>query len=127
MPLFSVEERRDMIERGVAEGVAEFDANAGPLLPTDGVGLLFMAYNSVLANQFEFTQNVWANNNGFPAGGAAPKLDPVIGQGPAVSQPWPQAWDSVPLATTAFPFQGHVHMRGGEYFFAPSLTFLKGL
>jgi Dyp-type peroxidase family len=110
-----------------SESLAEFDAKAAPLLPTDGVGLLFMAYNSVLADQFEFTQKSWANNNSFPAGGAPPKLDPIIGQGAAVSQPWPQVWDAVPLATTPFSFQGHVHMRGGEYFFAPSLTFLKAL
>ena len=86
-----------------------------------------MAYNRELATQFEFTQQTWANNNGFPAGGAPPKLDPIIGQGAAVSQPWPKVWDDPALPTVPQQFQGFVHMRGGEYFFAPSLIFLKSL
>lgn len=110
-----------------SESVPDFDANAGPLLPTGKVGLLFMAYNRELATQFEFTQQTWANNNGFPAGGAPPKLDPIIGQGAAVSQPWPKVWDDPALPTVPQQFQGFVHMRGGEYFFAPSLIFLKSL
>ena len=59
--------------------LADFDANAGPLLPTADVGLLFMAYNHDLAAQFEFTQKTWANSNTFPVAGAPPKLDPIIG------------------------------------------------
>jgi deferrochelatase/peroxidase EfeB len=105
----------------------EFDEKVAPLLPTGDVGLLFMAYNSVLANQFEFTQKNWANNPGFPAAPVAPGIDPNIGQGPAGNQHWPKVWDDVTAGTTDFSFQGLVEMRGGEYFFAPSLNFLKAL
>ena len=107
--------------------VADFDANAAPLLPTGDVGLLFMAYNHNLAIQFEFTQKSWANNSAFPAGGPPPKLDPIIGQGPVGAQHWPKEWDNPPAGNVALSFQGFVKMRGGEYFFAPSLNFLKGL
>ena len=110
-----------------SSSLADFDANAGPLLPTGDVGLLFMAYNQKLATQFEFTQVTWANSPTFPAAGPPPKLDPVIGQGAAAAQQWPKVWDSAGGGTTAFAFSGFVKMRGGEYFFAPSLNFLRSL
>jgi Dyp-type peroxidase family len=110
-----------------SETLAEFDAKVGPLLPTGDVGLLFMAYNHDLALQFEFTQKSWANNPAFPAGGAPPKLDPIIGQGPVGAQHWPKEWDNAAAGTAPLSFQGFVKMRGGEYFFAPSLNFLKSL
>jgi Dyp-type peroxidase family len=110
-----------------SDSVADFDAKAAPLLPTGDVGLLFMAYNHDLAVQFEFTQKSWANNTGFPKAPAPPGLDPIIGQGPVSPQPWPKVWDDTTAGTTAFSFQGLVRMRGGEYFFAPSLNFLRAL
>lgn len=109
------------------DSVAEFDAKAAPLLPTGDVGLLFMAYNHDLVTQFEFTQKSWANTAGFPQAPAPPGLDPIIGQGPVGMQPWPKVWDDITAGTAAFSFQGLVRMRGGEYFFAPSLNFLKAL
>ncbi|MDQ6768857.1 MAG: Dyp-type peroxidase [Gemmatimonadota bacterium] len=110
-----------------SETLAEFDAKVGPLLPTGDVGLLFMAYNHDLATQFEFTQKSWANSSAFPAGGPPPKLDPIIGQGPIAAQHWPKEWDNPAAGNAALSFQGFVKMRGGEYFFAPSLNFLKSL
>ena len=109
------------------ETLADFDLDSAPLLPTGGVGLLFMAYNQNLANQFEFTQKTWANSNFFPVGGAGLKLDPIIGQGPVAAQSWPKVWDGATPTTAALSFQNFVKMRGGEYFFAPSLNFLKSL
>lgn len=110
-----------------AETLAEFDLEAGPHLPTGNVGLLFMAYNHDLAAQFEFTQKSWANSESFPPAPMIPGLDPIIGQGAVSNQPWPNVWDDVAAGTAAFSFQGHVTMRGGEYFFAPSLNFLRAL
>lgn len=110
-----------------SSSLADFDANAASLLPVGDVGLLFMAYNNKLATQFEFTQVTWANSPAFPAAGPAPKIDPVIGQGPAAAQQWPKSWDDSAGGLGAFSFQGFVKMRGGEYFFAPSLNFLKTL
>jgi deferrochelatase/peroxidase EfeB len=97
------------------------------MLPTGDVGLLFMAYNHNLAQQFEFTQKTWANNPAFPLAGPPPKLDPIIGQGPVAAQHWSKEWDNAAAPTVALSFQGFVKMRGGEYFFAPSLNFLRSL
>jgi hypothetical protein len=100
--------------------------------PTGDVGLLFMAFNADLGSQFEFTQRAWANNPDFPF--SSPEqpvgLDPVIGQGSRdTSMPCPVGWgaggganivqaEQVPQAVT---------MKGGEYFFMPSLPFLAAL
>ena len=106
----------------------EFDATAGPMLPTGGVGLLFMAYNANLKEQFVFTQQSWANAKGFPAPNAG--IDPIIGQGgptvPPIHQ-WHEGWDDATSPAHGLDFRGFVTMRGGEYFFAPSLTTLKNL
>ncbi|PSJ30561.1 peroxidase [Streptosporangium nondiastaticum] len=99
-------------------------------LPETGVGLLFMAFNSDLNKQFEFTQHTWANNPGFPQpekqDDPDPGLDQVIGQGDRPPATWPKVWgeeegQEVPAMAQA------VTMKGGEYFFMPSLPFLRGL
>lgn len=96
--------------------------------PESGVGLLFMAFNSELGQQFEFVQRLWADNPGFPQPGTAPQpgLDPVIGQGSRPSQAWQRAWGDGEAQEAPAPAQA-VTMKGGEYFFMPSLPFLRGL
>jgi hypothetical protein len=96
------------------------------------LGLLFMAYNAKLDNQFVFTQQTWANNAGFPRtpDNSPPGIDGVIGQpaNPGNTHAYAGAWDdaaAVPISDDGF--NGFVRMRGGEYFFAPSLRFLRGL
>jgi Dyp-type peroxidase family len=110
-----------------SESLSDFDAHVKKSLPTGKVGLLFMAYNSSLSKQFVFTQATWADNTGFPA--ASVGLDPVIGQGtqPAPGQKWRKTWDDATAGDAAFDFHGFVTLRGGEYFFAPSLSFLKNM
>jgi Dyp-type peroxidase family len=114
-----------------AEDLAEFTSKVEPHLPTGGVGLLFMAYNHTIANQFKFTQQSWANNPNFPLQPGGPHgIDPVIGQGPnnPGEQKLPKEWDNPALgANNTCSFAGFVSMKGGEYFFSPSLTFLKNL
>lgn len=109
--------------------LAEFNSNVAPLLPTGGVGLLFMAYNAVIGQQFKFTQQTWANNTGFPVPGTH-GIDPVIGQGPSnpTDQKMTKVWDD-PTSPTVnnVEFKGFVKMKGGEYMFSPSLTFLFDL
>lgn len=112
-----------------ADTLAEFDAQVAPLLPTGaGVGLLFMAYNRVIGQQFRFTQQTWANNPNFPIPGAH-GIDPVIGQTPVLpgQQKQFRVWDDPTSAVTPFDFAGFVKMKGGEYFFSPSLNFLREL
>jgi Dyp-type peroxidase family len=115
-----------------SSSLAEFTQHVLPHLPTAGVGLLFMAYNSKLDNQFVFTQQTWANNAAFPRthpnNPAAPGIDGVIGQGAAGdSHAYGNKWDDLTAGTTPFNFSGFVKMKGGEYFFAPSLMFLRSL
>lgn len=123
-----------MARRGQAFGKRTDDPNATnvPLSqrPTGGVGLLFMAFNSELANQFEFTQQSWANNADFPfgdpVGNARVGLDQVIGQGTRPKPAWPLKWNK-PQAKVAAAAPQTVTMKGGEYFFMPSIAFLKAL
>jgi len=113
------------------EDMAGFDRDVKPGLPEYGVGLLFMAYNADIGRQFKFTQKNWVNNAGFPFQPNGPHgMDPVIGQGPIAPnvQKLPKQWDRLDQGTEQdVDFGGFVIMRGGEYFFSPSLSFLKGL
>jgi deferrochelatase/peroxidase EfeB len=123
--------------RGISFGPVTLDPG-----PKDKVGLLFLCAQSSIADQFEFIQAAWADNEDFLRPGSG--LDPVIGQLPAgkprdaaVAQPWPKVYAShnqldfsqtPPVATDPYFPQRvgqWVTMRGGEYFFVPSLSALK--
>ena len=124
-----------MARRGQTYGTRVDNPNDGVTdnKPKRDVGLLFMAFNANIGQQFEFAQSTWANFSGFPQTppGAAPGLDLVIGQGtrPNISCPLDWGADRTKAAqngTTTAPPQT-VTMLGGEYFFMPSLAFLKAL
>lgn len=122
-----------MARRGQTFGTRTDDPVAdAPLTsrPTGGVGLLFMAFNAEIANQFQFTQNTWVDNTSFPfgvpAGAAQPGLDQVIGQGTRPKAECPLTWD-VPKNKLVAAAPQTVTMKGGEYFFMPSIAFLKAL
>jgi Dyp-type peroxidase family len=119
-----------MARRGVTYGERPDDPNADlppAARPSGGVGLVFMAFNSVLGNQFEFTQAVWADNPGFPiVQGVTPGLDPVIGQGTREPSDYNVDWGGS-AQRTADPVPQSVTLKGGEYFFMPSLAFLRTL
>jgi Dyp-type peroxidase family len=95
--------------------------------PTGGVGLLFMCYVANIQGQFEFVQKSWLNEPSFsqPSTGK----DPIVGEphaGPSGTMyQWPTNWGSSTKKPAAFG--DFVTMRGGEYFFAPSLSMLKSL
>jgi Dyp-type peroxidase family len=124
------ERSRIMARRGITYGKratrpkgADFNKDDRP---TNGVGLIFMAYMADINEQFEFTQSAWANNPDFPATDTG--IDVVIGQPQhpptgAQSQ-WPDNWQ-VPPKVATFDFQQSVTLMGGEYFFAPSISFLQ--
>ena len=119
-----------MGRRGIPYGLRLNDGpNDGKIdnKPTGNVGLLFMAYQSSLENQFEFTQQAWVNNPDFRIGGTG--RDPLIGQpaGPS-GQKWPVVYGkTLSEGHAEDDFSGFVKMRGGEYFFAPSISYLKSL
>lgn len=115
-----------LVRRGIPYGDRPLDEK-GEFLeddkPTGGVGLLFMDYQSSIENQFEFVQAAWANNPSFTQNGTG--IDPVIGQGPEPNPKWPKQWGG--KEKESFGFAGFVTLKGGEYFFAPCLSFLKNL
>ncbi|WP_197287529.1 Dyp-type peroxidase [Streptomyces apocyni] len=93
------------------------------------VGLLFLCAQRNILDQFEFMQESWCNNVDFVVGEKAgePKTgqDPVVGQGKSATEPrWPRKY-GVPGATFSASIAESVTMRGGEYFFVPSMPFLE--
>lgn len=119
-------------------------------LPTRGVGLLFMCYQSDLWEQFEFIQRFWSNHPRFlepdmshsrnvdnknydrtgldaVSGQSQPnQSDPVIKEVPQPAQNWLKERDK-PTKKADVNFANFVTFKGGEYFFSPSISFLKNL
>ena len=97
------------------------DRTAGAAVPTDRVGLLFMSFQGDLA-QFVWHQRR-ADDPDFPVRNAG--LDPLCGADRSTYGVPAQTWTGP--RTERFRFQDFVRMKGGEYFFAPSIPFLKTL
>jgi Dyp-type peroxidase family len=125
-PLLSDEEERTrrIVRRGIPYGVRP---------PSPDKGLLFMCFQSDIGRQFEFIQRSWVDNPNFPefrlVSGLNTGDDALIGQHPRAAQKWPRQWGKSGriLGRRRFNFGDYVHLRGGEYFFTPSLSFLKNV
>jgi Dyp-type peroxidase family len=91
------------------------------------VGLLFLCYQSDVGAQFELIQNNWFNFPHFPVLHVG--RDPIVGQQNSwdhfEGQAWPAGTGGAEVQRFGFP--QCVDFRGGEYFFAPSLSFLRTL
>lgn len=91
-------------------------------------GILFMCFQRNISEHFEHIQIAWSNEKDFPNSNLDPGTDPLIGQiesGTSNQQYWNKKWgeeDKHP-----FDFRDFVTFQGGEYFYAPSLSFLKSL
>jgi Dyp-type peroxidase family len=93
------------------------------------LGLLFMCYQSNISKQFEIIQKFWASagnilndaNKNIP-------IDSITGQGTDNTNPktLPLQWGQ-PEQSSPFSFGNFVTMKGGEYFFTASLSFLASL
>jgi len=125
------ERARRIARRGIPYGERNRDPNefqALDDLPTGGVGLLFMCFQASITRQFAFIQHSWVENANFVNPNTGP--DPIIAQkkpaGPGQQQ-WPLDWNNPPAGTQAESFGNFVTMKGGEFFFAPSIPFLKSL
>ena len=90
--------------------------------PEKGSGLLFLCFQADLENQFNLMQALWSNNADFVQKDVGP--DPVVGQ-PEGVQKYPKQWGKPD--TEDYGFKLWVFMQGGEYFFAPSISFLSNL
>lgn len=89
---------------------------------SSGSGLLFLCFQGNIENQFNFMQASWANHNNFVNVNTGP--DPIIGQQEGTHK-WPTVWGE--SETKECKFKTWVNMKGGEYFFAPCISFLKTL
>ena len=132
-----IERQRRIVRRGISYGnrIPDPDGTEDPTrLPSSGVGLLFMCFQAYIPKQFAFLQKAWCNNPNLsgnlvhqPTG-----IDQVIGEAPAspaaapaVVPLWPRVYAQPPI--DRFTFQGFVRMKGGEFFFAPSIPFFQML
>ena len=102
---------RSLLRRGITFGVND-----------DDKGLLFVAYQTSIADQFEKLMQVWVNNANKPLekGGH----DPILAQGDRREFYVKIAGkeDVMEPLTVAGEF---VVPTGGEYFFSPSISFFK--
>lgn len=113
--------RRRIIRRGLPFGdwLPEGD-------PDDGQerGIVFMALNASIARQFEFVQQQWVNyGNDFNLGEAR---DPIIGNNAGKGFfviPGKAGSAEPPHLCTGMP--SFVTVKGGDYFFLPSVTALR--
>jgi Dyp-type peroxidase family len=110
----------------------------------DGIdrGLLFLCLNSDIERQFEFVQQTWVNNPVF--GGLNGEVDPLIGNisktetplvnpNPGNSDNGDARRDAIftvqadPLRTRVHNLERFVTVKGGAYFFLPSIRALRYL
>ncbi len=118
------EKMHRIIRRGSSYG-----ATSPETAQATGSGSLFLCFMADIMNQFNFMQQVWSNSKDFVERGVG--SDPVIGveklgsDGKPVSEgyQWPSPWGTTTKKSADFTHW--VNFQGGEYFFAPSLSFLR--
>jgi deferrochelatase/peroxidase EfeB len=89
-------------------------------------GIHFFCVNSNIKSQFEFVQRAWVNNPNFS--GLCANPDPLTGANDPTASPPPVMVVPGPHgAVRTSPLPRLVTVRGGAYFFMPSLTALRYL
>ncbi|MBS0340512.1 MAG: peroxidase [Proteobacteria bacterium] len=86
-----------------------------------GRGLMFVALNTDFERQFEFVQKSWIAGSRF--GDLADEQDPLLGTDPGRAF----TVQGCPVGERVGPLPRFTTVRGGGYFFAPSLTALRWL
>jgi Dyp-type peroxidase family len=108
-----------ILRRGVPY-VAPVGEKSGKLDPNgDERGLVFVALNASIENQFEFVQRAWVNERSF---NRSDGMDPFAHSvdGDLGNFRFHRGGPSEKL-------ESFVTLRGGEYFFVPSMSALEGL
>ncbi len=114
--------RRRILRRGMPYGdyVPE-----GESANNDERGIVFMALNSSISRQFEFVQQQWLNyGNDFHLGEDS---DPVLGNRPKPGRFIIPGKDEKNLPFICADMQTFITLKGGDYFFIPSITALRQL
>jgi Dyp-type peroxidase family len=119
--------RRHRIMRRVRSYGEDFIGSAENHNPNGEVGLLFGCFNANISKQFEFIQYTWANSPKFKKLYDDP--DPIIGVRECPAAGVKQNF-TIPQKTInkVIPgLQSFVTVKGGAYFFFPSVSVLKFL
>jgi Dyp-type peroxidase family len=121
------ERQHRIVRRGIPYGMRDVNPKTSPSIqqaPASGVGLLFMCYQASITNQFEFIQNRWSGRDDFPSNGAG--MDAMIGIDGKFVGRYAQLHGNL-SSVKVCNLGNFVTLKGGEYFFAPSIAFLKSL
>jgi deferrochelatase/peroxidase EfeB len=131
--------RHRLLRRGRAFGRPLFDArvldtpdhpearDAIVNMQDDGEprGIHFVCINASIKSQFEFVQQAWMNNPRF--NGLVNNRDPLSSESDPSAAPSIMRVPARPTGLHTAPMPRFVTMRGGAYFFMPSLTALRYL
>jgi Dyp-type peroxidase family len=113
-------DRHRLIRRGIPYGAEWQDDDQDD----NSRGLMFLAFNASIADQFEFVQQQWIEfGDTFGQGN---DKDPVLGNHDGTGKmiiPGDARSNRAPFICAGLPC--FVTVRGGEYFFVPSLTALN--
>lgn len=144
-PFFShirkVNPRKKTLLEEVPPGYDVFDVDARitrrgiPFSDSDKeqVGLLFSSYQANIGFQFERIVADWANEQDFPLGDGSYSggLDPIFGKShfleDPISYPWVINRETGETKDIAVNFQSLVSFLGGEYFYAPAISWFESL
>jgi len=93
--------------------------------PENGAGILFLSYQASIENQFEVLQSKWANNPDYPKKNTG--IDPLIGQTNATTAKASKQRSGYNTTKESLALNGTVTLKGGEYFYAPGIPFLRDI
>ena len=114
--------RHRLIRRGRSYGPRA--ANPLDSSDTQERGLMFMCINANIERQFEFVQQTWINNPSF--NGLYDERDPIFGNSSSQAN-GTMTIPRQPIRRRLSGLGGFVTIRGGAYFFMPSIKALRFL
>jgi Dyp-type peroxidase family len=112
--------RRRILRRGANYGT-RWKSGDPAEIAQQARGVLFFCLNANIRRQFEFVQQGWVNNPKFH--GLYDERDPLIGNNPE-DQPRRMVIPGKPMAQE-ISLPNFVTLKGGAYFFVPSLSALR--
>lgn len=113
------ERAKQIVRRGMTYGPYDPGDPDMPR-PESGSGLIFMAFQASIEDQFEYVFKNWVNQSDFAVAGTG--RDPLVGHPPGEAQQWPMPGDQ---PSRSFALERCVTLKGGEYFFAPLISALR--